>query len=139
MEVVADAVYAAELPVAELPTEVVSVLFGAADDFELAGVVVVFIDEGEGEEEDEGGANEAGEGVVFDEGLEPSHEQKESIAYPEDVDGMRLDVLYASDKEVLNVGFGVLQNHKDNTYRDKGDKGGYQPRYVALACAPTEE
>lgn len=48
-EVVADAVDAAELPVAELPAEVVSVLFGAADDFELAGVVVVFIDEGEGE------------------------------------------------------------------------------------------
>ena len=81
-EVVADAVNAAELPVAELPTEVVSVLFGAADDFELAGVVVVFIDEGEGEEEDEGGADKAGEGVVFDEGLEPGHEQKESVANP---------------------------------------------------------
>ena len=48
---------------------------------------------------------------------------------------MRLDVLHASDKEVLNVGFGVLENHEDETDGEKGDEGGYQPRYVALAHA----
>ena len=52
---------------------------------------------------------------------------------------MRLDVLHASDKEVLNVGFGVLENHEDETDGEKGDEGGYQPRYVALARAPAEQ
>ena len=65
-EVVTDAVNPAELPVAELPAEVVSVLFSASDDFELAGVVIVFIDEGEGEEENEGGSDQTSEGIVFD-------------------------------------------------------------------------
>ena len=124
-EVIADAINSAELPVTELPTEVMSILFSTADDFELAGVFVVFIDESEGEEEDEGGANEAGEWVVFDEGLESGHKQKESVAKPEDVNGVRLDILHASDKEVLNVGFGILENHEDEADREKGDEGGY--------------
>ena len=97
-------------------------MFGTADDFELAGVVVVFIDEGKGESEDEGGTNEAGKGVIIDEGLESCHKQKESVAKPEDVNGVRLDILHASDKEVLNISFGILENHEDKADGEKGNE-----------------
>ena len=115
-----------------------SVLFGAADYFELVGVVVVFIDEGKGQEENEGGADPAGEGVVFDEGLEAGHEQEQTVAEPEDVDGVGLNVLNAANEKVLDVGFGVLEDHEDDANGEEGDEGGDKPADVTFAGAPAE-
>ena len=46
--------------------------------------------------------------MVFDEGLESGHEQEKTVAEPEYIDGVGLDILNAPDEEVLYVGFGVL-------------------------------
>ena len=57
--------------------------------------------------------------MVFDEGLESGHKQEKTVAEPEYIDGVGLDILNAPDEEVLYVGFGVLQNHED----EAGDSG----------------
>ena len=39
-----------------------------------------------------------GVGVVFDEGFEQGHEKKNAVAKPDDIDGMRLNILYAANE-----------------------------------------
>ena len=70
--------------------------------------------------------------------MEAGHEEEEAVAEPEDVDGVGLDVLDAADEEVLYVGFGVLENHEDETDGEKGDEGDDEPADVAASGAPAE-
>ena len=120
VHILLDTVHSLQLPVAELPAKVVAVLLGTADHLELILVVVVFVDQREREQKHQSNTNYFCDGIVFCQGLQPCHDEQDAVAQPDDVDGVRLDVLHAANEEVLNVGFRVLQDHEDNADREKG-------------------
>ena len=85
----------------------------------LLFAVIVFPDQRERKEKDQCHAYPLGEHIVMHLCFEPRHHQKQTIAQPDGIDGVRLNVLNAGDEKRLHVDFWILKNHEEQTHPDE--------------------
>ncbi len=114
-----DSINALKLPTAELPTKIVAIHLSAARDHALTFIVIIFINQRQRHNRNQRNADDFCVAVVFHERLQRAHDQQNSVADPNRIDRVRLNILNAADETILNVELRILQNQENDTHTSK--------------------
>ncbi len=126
-EIGANSFLALELPVSELPAEVMTILFHASDDLQVFVVVCVAQHEGKREKGHGGDARKFNCAASAGNHFNPRQAENQPVGDPEGKNGVRLDVLHAADEERLHVELGVLKDKENDGQGQESEYRGPEP------------